>query len=73
MQLTYIRDEIRHMRQRVVRQRKEIQQLQRDGIPTKSAEELLARMQVRVDQLCAERDRLIGEISQPEQSHQRTD
>jgi hypothetical protein len=39
----------------------EIRDLQRAGIPTKSAEELLARMQTKVDELCAERDRLVGE------------
>jgi hypothetical protein len=31
------------------------------GISTTSAEELLGRMQTKVDGLCAERDRLIGE------------
>jgi hypothetical protein len=41
----------------VLRQRKEIKDLQRAGIPTKAAEELLERMQAKVDGLCAERDR----------------
>ena len=31
------------------------------GIPTKSAEELLARMQAKVDELCVERDRQVRE------------
>jgi hypothetical protein len=35
--------------------------LQRAGISTKSAEELLARMLAKVDGLCSERDRLVGE------------
>ena len=43
------------------RQRKEIQDLQRAGIPTKSAQELLERMQAKVDGLCTERDRQVGE------------
>ncbi len=40
---------------------REIRDLQRAGIPTRSAEELLARMQTKVDELCAERDRLVGQ------------
>ena len=52
-----IRSEIEHMRRQILRQRKEIQDLQRAGIPTKSAEELLGRMLAKVDGLCAERDR----------------
>ena len=43
------------------RQRKEIQDLARAGIPIKSAEELLARMLAKVDELCVERDRLVRE------------
>jgi len=35
--------------------------LQRAGISTKSAEELLVRMQAKIDGLCAERDRQVGE------------
>jgi len=31
------------------------------AIPTKSAEELLARMQAKVDELCVERDRQVRE------------
>jgi len=61
MDLTYIRGEIEHMRRQILRQRKEIQTLQRAGIATKSGEELLARMQTKVDGLCAERDRQVGE------------
>ena len=53
--------EIEHMRRQILRQRKEIQDLQRAGISTVSAEELLGRMQTKVDGLCGDRDRLIGE------------
>jgi hypothetical protein len=43
MDVNFIRSEIEHMRRQILRQRKEIQSLQRAGIPTKSAEELLGR------------------------------
>jgi hypothetical protein len=46
------------MRVQVHRQRREIRQLQRSGIPTASAEALLERMLDKIDALCAERDRL---------------
>lgn len=49
------------MRRQIFRQRREIRDLQRAGIPITSAEELLERMQARVDALCAERDRQVGE------------
>jgi len=62
MQLSYVRSEIEHMRRQILRQRKEIRDLQRAGIPIKSAEELLARMLSKVDDLCAERDRQVGEL-----------
>jgi hypothetical protein len=58
MQLETIRGEIERMRAQVGRQRKEILQLQRAGIPTGSAEALLQRMLDRIDALCIERDRL---------------
>jgi hypothetical protein len=61
MDLNVIRGEIEHMRRQILRQRKEIQDLQRAGISTVSAEELLGRMQTKVDGLCGDRDRLIGE------------
>ena len=48
-------------RRQILRQRKEIRDLQRAGIPTKSADELLERMLAKVDGLCVERDRLVGE------------
>ena len=56
--LEYIRAQIEQMRRQVDRQRGEIRQLQRAGIPTASAEALLARMLHTIDRLCDERDRL---------------
>ena len=53
--IEYIRDQIERMRI-VHRQRGEIRQLQRAGIPTASAEALLDRMLHNIDRLCAERD-----------------
>jgi hypothetical protein len=61
MKLEDIRAEIERMRTQIQRQRKEIQSLQRAGISTLPAEALLARMQATVDNLCADRDRLVGE------------
>ena len=61
MQIAYIREEIERRRRQILRLRRVIRDLQRAGIPTKSAEELLARMQTKVDELCVERDRLVGE------------
>jgi hypothetical protein len=60
MGLDAIRNEIEHMRRQILRQRKEIRDLQRAGIPTKSADELLERMLAKVDGLSIERDRLVG-------------
>jgi hypothetical protein len=56
MQLDYVRSEIERMRTQVHRQRGEIRQLQRAGIPTASAEALLGLN--KIDELCAERDKL---------------
>jgi septal ring factor EnvC (AmiA/AmiB activator) len=61
MNTDHIRSEIEQMRRQILRQRKEIRDLQRAGIHTKSAEELLERMLAKVDGLCAERDRQVGE------------
>jgi hypothetical protein len=60
--LDLIRSEIEHMRAQVSRQRKEILQLQRAGIPTTSAKALPQRMLDKIDRLCAERDRLKAEL-----------
>jgi hypothetical protein len=61
MDIDGIRNEISYMRRQIGRQQKEILSLQRAGISTASAESLLARMQAKVDGLCAERDRLLGD------------
>ena len=61
MDLEFIRADIEQRRRQIARQRKEVLDLQRAGISTKSAEELLARMLAKVDELCVERDRLVGE------------
>jgi hypothetical protein len=61
MKLEEIRAEIESRRLHVGRQRREIQALQRAGIGIAAAEELLARMLTKVDELCAERDQLVGE------------
>jgi hypothetical protein len=53
-----IRADIERIRSRVQRQRGEIRQLQREGIPSISAEALLDRTRDKIDELCAERDRL---------------
>jgi len=49
------------MRRQIHRQRREIRDLQRAGIPTGSAEELLARTQAKVDELSAKCDELVGQ------------
>jgi hypothetical protein len=61
MGIDHIRDEIKHMRGQILRQRSDIRQLARAGIVTASAEALLGRMLQKVDDLSAERDRLLGE------------
>lgn len=55
--LPFLRAEIERMRYQLQRQRKEIRALQKAGIPTKAAEELLDRMQAKINSLCGERDR----------------
>ena len=60
MELTAIRAEIEHMRRKILRQSREIRDLQRAGIRTGLAEELLGRMQSKVDELCAECDRQLA-------------
>jgi hypothetical protein len=56
--MAFLRGEIERMRVRVSRQRRDILDLQRAGIPSTSAEELLQRMLDNIDNLCAERERL---------------
>jgi transposase-like protein len=60
MGLDHVRNEIERLRRSVRAQRREIQSLARAGISTRSADELLERMLIRIDELCAERDRLVG-------------
>jgi hypothetical protein len=63
--INHIRAEIERMRMQIHRQRGEIRQLQRAGIPTTSAELLIERMLNNIDGLCAERDRLKKEQPRP--------
>ena len=56
--IEFVRGEIQRTRLQVLRQRREIMQLQRAGLPTISAEALLDRMLNKIDDLCAECDRL---------------
>jgi hypothetical protein len=65
MGLDHVRSEIEHMRVQAGRKRREILQLQRAGISTASAELLLARMHAKIDDLCAERERLKKEEGGP--------
>ena len=53
-----VRGEIQRTRLQVLRQRREIMQLQRTGLPTTSAKALLDRILNKIDDLCTERDRL---------------
>ncbi|MCP1750245.1 hypothetical protein [Bradyrhizobium elkanii] len=63
--LEFVRSEIERMRVQVSRQRKEILQLQRAGIPTSSAEALLQRMLDKIDALCADRDQMKAALPKP--------
>jgi len=53
-----IRGEIERMRTQVHRHRGDIRKLQRAGISTASVDALLERMLNKIDELCAERDKL---------------
>ena len=63
--IEFIRAEIQRTRLQVLRHRYWITQLQRDGLPTTSAEALLNRMLNKIDDLCAERNRLRREQQHP--------
>jgi hypothetical protein len=65
MGIEHVRAEIERMRVQVGRQRKDILKLQRAGIDTASAELLLGRMLAKIDDLCADRDRLRKEQGGP--------
>ena len=56
--IDFIRADIEHRRRQVQRLRGEIRQLRHSGISSPSAEALLDQMRDKLDQLCAERDRL---------------
>ncbi len=73
MKLEHIRAEIERMRTQIHRQRGDIKQLVRAGISTRSAKELLIRMQDTVGGLCAERDRLVGEKRMKQPKYAGTD
>jgi hypothetical protein len=60
--ISFIRADIEHTRRQADRLRAEIRQLQRSGISNASAEVLLDRMFNKIENLCAERDRLKQEL-----------
>jgi hypothetical protein len=64
-EVDFIRADIEHRRRQVQRLRGEIRQLQRSGISSASAEVLLDRMLVKIDQPCAERDRWFEDEQNP--------
>jgi hypothetical protein len=53
-----IRTEIEFMRTQVARQRRNILELRKAGIPTGPADELLQRLFDGIDRLCAQRDEM---------------
>jgi hypothetical protein len=57
-EIDFIRADIEHRRRQIARLRGEIRQLQHSGISSASAEALLDWMLNKIDELCAERDRL---------------
>lgn len=63
--LDHVRSEIEYMLTQVSRQRNEILKLQRANISTASAELLLTRMLVKIDELCDERGRLNAGLPKP--------
>ena len=56
--IDFIRADIEHRRRQVARLRGDIRKLQHSGISSASADALLDRMPNKIDELCAERDRL---------------
>ena len=65
MQPDFIHGEIERMRSQVHRQRGEIRNLQRAGISSASPEAPLERMLNKIDELCAERDKLKKDQPRP--------
>jgi len=70
MELAHLTVEIVARRRQIDRQRKEIRDLQRAGVSTEAAQELLARMQAKVRELSAERTR---EVKEQRRKYQGTD
>jgi hypothetical protein len=58
----HLQSEIERMRYQVSRQRKDIAQLAKAKINTLPAEALLARMLVKIENLCAQRDKLRNQL-----------
>jgi len=56
--LDWVRNEITRMRGQLRAREREIRMLQWAGVPTASAELLLSRMRVKIDDLCREREAL---------------
>ena len=56
--IDFIRADIEHRRRQVARLRSDISKLHHSGISSASADALLDRMLNKIDELCAERDRL---------------
>ena len=56
--IDFIPADIEHRRRQVLRLRGDIRELQHSGISSTSAEALLDRMLSKIEELCAERDRL---------------
>jgi hypothetical protein len=54
--IEFVRTEIERLRVQISRQQQDIVTLQRLGLSTGLAEELLARMRVSINALCAKRD-----------------
>jgi len=63
--ILFVAAEIEHTRRQVQRLRSEIKELQHSGIASTSAEAQLDRMLKKIDDLCAERDRLKKELPGP--------
>ncbi len=59
--IDFIRAEIEYKRRQADRLRGEIRELQRSGISIASVEAVLDQMLNKIDDLCAERDRLRGQ------------
>lgn len=63
--LDLIRHEIDHMRLQVGRHRREMSRLQQAGLDVASTEALVGRIQAKIQELCAQRNRLRKAESNP--------